>query len=197
MNTPTHMLINWTVAGPIARRIGKTRFPASAVLLGSVAPDLPLYGLVFGGVVWFGWYQQWPADQVAQHMFSTLFYEDPIWISLHNCLHSPTLLLILLGLVWWRVGRQQMADRWITWFLGSCLLHTLVDIPVHHDDGPLIFWPINWSYRYSSPLSYWDPKHYGIPVSIFEGLLALLLAVRLLIRRFWPPRVAPKEATQD
>lgn len=193
MNTPTHLLINWSVARPLAKWLGLKQYPLSAVLLGSIAPDLPLYGLVFSGAFWFGWVKQWPAKQVAQHMFDNLFFNDPIWISLHNLLHSPTFLgLAIMGVCWFCRAKQNdqaalsdesaasdkiepaKAGFWKSWlggFLASCLLHTAVDIPVHHDDGPLIFWPLQWSYRYMSPLSYWDPNHYGGTVMLFEAVL--------------------------
>lgn len=202
MNTPTHLLINWFCAEKLADRLPEKRFPLSAVLWGSVAPDLALYGLVIGGSIWFGWVKQWPAKRVATHMFGDLFFHDPVWIALHNSLHSPTFLLAAIGITWWyrrRVRRIDSAtesvqeakgpedgsgltNSWWMWFWGSCLLHTLVDIPVHHDDGPLVFWPIDWSYRFASPVSYWDQDHFGGIVMLLEGCLVLcLLCHRLLV----------------
>ena len=171
MNTPTHALINWTAA----KAIPGIRLPKSAVLLGSIAPDIPLYVLSISGALWFKYVAGWETTRIARHMFSELFYHDPIWISLHNMLHSPLVLVFALMLlqVYWR--GQAMLERWWPVFLLSCLLHTAVDIPVHHDDGPLIFWPLNWTYRFSSPLSYWDPRHYGREVMVFEGCLFLFL----------------------
>ena len=206
MNTPTHLLINWCCAEPLAGRLGVKRLPLSAVLWGSVAPDLALYVLVFSGMFWFGWVEGWPAGRVARHMFSELFFHDPIWISLHNVLHSPTVLIIALVINWWVCQRTpEEADQgtdlphsdsatpasfwnsWWTWFWLSCLLHTLVDIPVHHDDGPLVFWPLNWSFRYLSPISYWDPKHFGGTVLVVEVLIVLgLLAYRIFVWRSRP-----------
>ena len=175
MNTPTHALINWTAA-----QATKRKFPASAVLLGSIAPDLPLYGLTFGGILWFRWVKQWEWDAVGRHLFSHLFYHDPGWISLHNLLHSPVVLFTALFILRARMGTHRFLDSWSMWFFASCLLHTLVDIPVHHDDGPLILWPLNWSYRFESPLSYWDVNHFGREVMAFEAILAVTLSARLV-----------------
>ena len=36
-----------------------------------------------------------------------------------------------------------------------------MDIPVHHDDGPLVLFPLDWKTRIMSPVSYWDRAHYG------------------------------------
>ena len=84
---------------------------------------------------------------------------------------------------------------WITnkfwfWALVSAMIHALCDIPVHHDDGPLIFWPVNRTYRYYSPVSYWDPNYYGTPVMIVEHVLDAIILVWLVIlfcriRRPW------------
>jgi hypothetical protein len=40
-------------------------------------------------------------------------------------------------------------------------LHSFLDIFTHHDDGPLLLFPFDWSLRFTSPISYWDPEHYG------------------------------------
>jgi hypothetical protein len=176
VNTPTHLLINWTVA----KSIPEANAPSSAVLLGAVAPDLPLYALSIGGIAWFRFVKGMPADEVQRHVFGNLFYNDPIWITLHNVLHSPLVLVVVLVFLYQRLEPGAFAQSWWTWFFASCLLHTLVDIPVHHDDGPLVFWPLNWTYRFSSPVSYWDTAHYGIQMMITEATLAVILAGRLI-----------------
>ncbi|MEM7477351.1 MAG: metal-dependent hydrolase [Planctomycetota bacterium] len=177
MNTPTHVLINWTIA-----KASGGKFPASAVLLGALAPDIPLYFLSIGGGLWFRFVEGWEPGEIARHMFGTLFYEDPYWISLHNCLHSPLVLLGAIAVLHFAFGKTLFLKSWWTWFFGSCLLHTLVDIPVHHDDGPLVFWPLNWSYRFASPLSYWDLNHYAQIVMPFEAVLAIVLLANILLQ---------------
>ena len=180
MNTPTHVLINWTVA----KALRVESFPASAVLLGSVAPDLPLYGLSIGGALWFRNVEGMHPREVARHMFGHLFYHDPVWISLHNLLHSPLVVVLALISLFFALGKARFVVSWPGWFFGACLLHTMVDIAVHHDDGPLVFWPFHWSYRFSSPISYWDPAHHASIVFPSEVLLALGLAVRLIWIRY-------------
>lgn len=183
MNTPTHALINFTVA----KSLGVESFPATAVLIGSLAPDIPLYGLSIGGAAWFRWVEgrEWP--DIGRHMYGNLFYNDPIWIALHNLLHSPVVLITVLLTLFMMLSQADFLASWWTWFFGSCLLHTLVDIPVHHDDGPLVFWPLNSSYRFNSPFSYWDTAHHGMAVMTFEaGLFVVLVgwwAYRWLVTR--------------
>jgi len=174
------MLINWT----LAKSLPLKSFPKSAVLLGSIAPDIPLYFLAIGGAMWFNWVEKMKPGQVAHHMFKNLFYNDPIWMSLHNVLHSPTVLTAALLLLLVIYRRERILESWWTWFFSSCFLHTLVDIPVHHDDGPLVFWPLNWSYRYASPVSYWDTNHYGATMMMLELVLAVVLVLLLIWRRF-------------
>ena len=63
----------------------------------------------------------------------------------------------------------------------SALLHSLIDMACHRNDGHMHFWPLsNW--RFVSPVSYWDPAHYGTAFSLFEATLGLLMAVLLFFR---------------
>ena len=178
MNTPTHLVVNWSLA-----RASGQDYPLSAVLLGSVAPDIPLYLLSIGGGAYYTWVKGMPASDAANKIWGELYFNDPWWISLHNLLHSPLMLAALLGTLWLALGRADFLGSWWTWFLLSCLAHTLVDIPVHHNDGPLLLWPLNWSLRFNSPVSYWHPGYYGVPCMVFEGCLLVWLTWRLI----WPP----------
>ena len=183
MNTPTHLLLNWTVAKWAGGKwVGRDKVPGRAVLLGSIAPDVPLYLLSFGGIAWFRYVEGRESADIARHMYSNLFYNDVAWISLHNALHSPLLLVVVLALLLFRV-RGSAIRIWWAWFFASCLMHTLVDIPVHHDDGPLIFWPLNWTYRYSSSISYWDPHHHGPTVMLIEAIVVVALIANLAYQR--------------
>jgi hypothetical protein len=40
-----------------------------------------------------------------------------------------------------------------------------------------VFYPLNWYYRFPSPVSYWDRRHYGDIFRVFENTLdaAILL----------------------
>lgn len=184
MQTPTHALINWTIAPVVAKWVGCQQIPTSAVLIGAVAPDLALYALSFGGAAWFRWGEGRPWGDVMRHMYGNLFYNDPWWISFHNLLHSPLVLVVALLALYAYLGQAAFVHSWWVWFFGSCMLHTLVDIPVHHDDGPLVFWPLHWGFRFESPVSYWDPKHYGRIMVPFEIVLMTGLGINAVFRWF-------------
>jgi membrane-bound metal-dependent hydrolase YbcI (DUF457 family) len=121
-----------------------------------------------------------------RHVFGFLFYQHPVWIVLHNFLHAPLVILSLWGIAAVGAKRKVRGAHWFCWFFAACLLHSTVDVLTHNDDGPLLFFPLDWGYRFSSPVSYWDPDHYGRPFAIFEVLLDLGLAGFLLSRRAAP-----------
>ncbi|MEM9940468.1 MAG: metal-dependent hydrolase [Planctomycetota bacterium] len=180
MNTPSHWLMTISVG-----KIGpwKQNCPKWALGLGSIAPDIPLYFLSFGGIAYFGWWLGWDMKTVERHLFANLYYHDPAWISLHNILHSPTMIGLILLLIFPLQKTFPSACRWLKFFLFACLMHSLVDVVTHFDDGPVLFFPFNWNYRFSSPVSYWDPAHHGRIFMVFEVLLDLLLAFWLIYRR--------------
>lgn len=177
MNTPTHLLMT----AALRKGLPRFRMVPSAVLLGSVAPDIPLYLLSVGGLIYFQQFAGWTLSDSARHIFDTLYFHDPIWIGLHNLLHSPVSLLGLLAinsLLWSRApGRA----NWMRWFLLACLLHSLVDIVTHYDDGPLLLWPLDWRLRFYSPVSYWDHRHFGNEAARFELLLNFGLIAYLTV----------------
>jgi len=62
--------------------------------------------------------------------------------------------------------------RWAQLLTASACLHMLCDLPVHHDDGHRHFLPIsNW--RFESPVSYWDPEHFGLVFAALELTFAI------------------------
>ena len=178
MNTPTHFLMTAVLRKTLPERL---EIPRSAALLGSVAPDLPLFGLSFGGIWYFSQQPGWSRHDAARHVFGNLYFNDPLWIGLHNLFHSPLSLLLMLGTTWLIRERLPAFARWCHWFLLACLFHSAIDIPTHFDDGPLLFWPVDWTTRFQSPVSYWDPAHYGRPFFVFEVALVVALCVFLLV----------------
>lgn len=172
MNTPTHFLIT----AAIRKAAPGWNIPRGAVWLGSVAPDIPLYLLSIGGLLYYRYALGWELRDAARHIFDTLYFEDPVWISLHNVLHSPLSLALLLVAAEQLGKRSPAWGRWLRWFLLACLLHSAVDIVTHHDDGPVLLWPLIWEWRYRSPISYWDHRHFGTEVARFEFALVLALS---------------------
>ena len=182
MNTPSHWLMT-VAAGNWLRQARDWKIPRWALGLGSLAPDLPLYFLSFGGIAYYGYYLGWQGRDVARHLYQDLYYQDPFWIASHNFLHSPTnlLLLAIVTVLFERfVPKSRQVARWVYFFLSACLLHSLIDVVTHFDDGPVLFFPFDWSFRFSSPVSYWDPQHFGRQFMVFEAALDLFLTVYLV-----------------
>jgi membrane-bound metal-dependent hydrolase YbcI (DUF457 family) len=80
--------------------------------------------------------------------------------------------------------------HWLVWFALAAAFHTGVDILTHHHDGPLLLFPFDFSTRFASPISYWDPDHYGRIFTRFEIALDLLLAGYFLVG-WWRKRQQP------
>lgn len=157
MITTTHIVTNALIA---ARRKGGTSkaLESSAAkwfVFGGLAPDLGLYALTAGAAIYFPLTSDMSLQDAMQHAFGELFFNDPAWIAIHNSLHSPVVLMGLAAASYVAKKRNALA------FAAGALLHTAMDIPVHHDDGPLVFFPFNWDFRVQSPVSYYDTDHFG------------------------------------
>jgi hypothetical protein len=178
MRTLSHLLLTAGLGHQLRKRQVAVHQPA--FLLGSVLPDLPLTLLAAG-------------YKLVQHRrggnarsASTpdrfdigchdLFHSDPLWISSYNLLHAPLLITALLGA---GVQGERRGAGWggpLRWLALGLALHSAVDIPTHHDDGPLLLFPLNWRYRMRSPLSYWERAHGGRAVTAIEYGMDLLVA---------------------
>ena len=104
-----------------------------------------------------------------------MYWSEP-WQSIFSVFNSAPLYasLLLVALL--------TRLPWLAGLALAALLHLAFDFPFHHDDAHSHFWPVS-SWRFHSPLSYWDARHYGQLVAAFEILLALSL-IGLLWRRF-------------
>jgi hypothetical protein len=168
-------------------------FKSNVFLAGSILPDVPLILLTAvlivvdliqgrGGA---------GADQMSSvgYLFEVRFFEDP-WVKLvHNLFHGPLLVLAYLGVGYVAHRRGLPWGATLFWFALSCALHTAWDIPVHHDDGPLLLFPFDMNLRFESPISYWDPNYFGRTVTIIEHSLLLGGLVWLGVQR-WRERRA-------
>lgn len=191
----THALIAW--GGRPARLLG-TRSSRRAFVAGGLAPDLGLALMSAGAFVYYPLMRGRTMQDTFTLAYDDLFYSSPFWLAAHNVLHAPLVIVALYA-----VGRRT-ERRWspgLRAFAAGCALHTLMDIPVHHDDGPLLLFPIEWTVRFSSPLSYWDPAHGGdvlgpIDLGITVVGAAVLLVARVLSRRR-DRRPAPTRTSLD
>jgi hypothetical protein len=120
-----------------------------------------------------------PITNIHSFMFDNLFFNDPLWIISHNTLHAP--MLLALALVVTNIFRTTPFGNWHFWFFVACAFHTLLDIPTHSSDGPLLLFPFNWTIRFHSPVSYWEEAHYGKLFTVIEYGLELILVIYLLL----------------
>jgi hypothetical protein len=178
MQTYSHFL----ATAALRRAIPRLRqIPRRAVYLGSIAPDLPLLLLSIGSFFYYRTMLGWDGRLTFRYIYDILFFTDPFWIVSHNTLHAPVVLLAGLGMLWKIHGREKIYELGWFWFLASCLFHAFIDVFTHYDDGPLLFFPFDWQYRFFSPVSYWDRDHYGAIFSRFERILDVLLVLYLSI----------------
>ena len=161
MNTPAHIILSVAVfARP--QETGRTL----AAVAGAVAPDLSLYLMAGTSLFLLG--------MAPEYVFGTLYYSDA-WQRVFSIDNSIILWGIGFFLSWW-FGRRILIA-----FTASGLMHLMLDLPLHHDDGRPHFWPVsNWIFE--SPISYWDAAHHAGIVGSVETVLSLLLCVMLLYR---------------
>lgn len=185
MITTTHIVTN----GWLARRFPGRFASPLAFVVGGFAPDIGLLLMTAGAAVFFPLTQDMSVSESLTYAFDTLFFESRPWIAAANVLHSPVVVacLYLLATQTRRSSTPAAWQRRLASFAAGCALHIAVDIPVHHDDGPVVFWPLDWSYRLESPVSYWDPNHFGAIVAPIDLALTVIggttLAVSLWRRR--------------
>lgn len=180
-------------------------------ILGSFAPDILLYFVVLFSYLYYQLFTSMNTSEIFSLMFDTLYFTDSLWIFSYNVLHSPFIVIAALCFIYAMIKNNTLLYRsmnklkknekmdlnkvkvffpnvyLILFFFLGCLFHISFDIPVHFDDGPLLLYPINDELRYYSPISYWDPNHYGNEFMIFEmllllGLIGYLIKDKLLLK---------------
>ncbi len=174
MQTQSHFL----VAGFAGKQLQQRGIPVhhKAWLIGSVIPDIPLALLTMIGTLYYRWFKPTlPASEVHERLHFQAFFSDPWWIASHNFFHSLIIGVLLLGVGWWLWRNQKSWGMTLVWFALGTLIHTVIDIFTHHSDGPVFLFPLTWTYRFQSPISYWEPEYYGRQFGIFEMVLDSLL----------------------
>ena len=171
MQTYSHLLVT-ALAGDRLEKRG-IALNKRAFLFGAVLPDLPLIALT----LWFFVYhrliapQDYTNSQLFGEVYDAYFFRNPVWIIGHNFFHAPLILAVLIGVGYW--GAQRGA-RWgspLLWLATACLLHSVIDIFTHRNDGPLLLFPFDWQTRYMGPVSYWDPRYGARVFAPVEHLL--------------------------
>ena len=187
MITSTHAAINALVARqpPRVRLGGLVQGTAARwFVIGGLAPDVPGLALTIGSFIYYPVARSKSLDETFRLITEDLFFNSPLWIVAHNSLHAPLILVASFLGVSRFGGRLSQAARAV---IAGAGLHALLDVPVHHDDGPLLLFPLNWTFRFQSPVSYWDPAHFGQwirPVDLTVSIVGVLLLVRARARRW-------------
>ncbi len=166
MNTPTHLLISSALLARPGAEPGNKRRNV-AVIAGALIPDAAIF-------VMFFWTRLVEGASELE-VWSTLYWREP-WQSLVAVGNSLPLYAALLGLA---IASRRPA---VMAFAVSALLHLAFDFPFHHGDAHPHLWPFS-DWRFASPMSYWDPNHFGTVVSLAEAALAVFL-IAVLWRRF-------------
>jgi len=158
MKTPSHAIINLAI-------LGRTQHSELNLLIvtGGILPDIPIFLFYF----WAKYIARLPEATI----WSKAYYE-PFVQNIVALFHS----IPLAGIGWliaYYLGWPSVQILFV-----STILHSLGDLPVHNDDAHRHFFPFS-NYRFISPISYWDRKHYGSIVSLVEMLLVLLSTYRV------------------
>ena len=147
MNTPGHVAVNLALLGKKGRP--ELSLPA---ITGALVPDAPIYI--------FYLYQKLFTSITEHEMWSDAYFR-PHWQIIFDTFHSIPVALFA-AFVAYRMG----GTAWMIFFL-SMTLHSVLDFPLHGDDAHRHFFPLS-DYRFESPVSYWDPRRYGLIASIAE-----------------------------
>lgn len=160
MNTPAHALVNLLILDRRGR--SDNLLP---VAIGSVLPDVPI--VVFYAV-------QRLAGR-SEHAIWSTHYHDAGWQAVFDAFHA----LPLIALAW--IAGRLLGWHWLQWLAAGMALHAVFDLPLHHGDAHRHFFPLS-DWRFSSPVSYWDPAHYGRLASLAEAALSGFAVAWLWLR---------------
>lgn len=178
MQTPSHFLLT-AFGADWVKQHSSIDPHVTALLVGSVLPDIPFTLLTVLGEIYFLWFAALPgvgeaasAMQIMEYLHFDRFFTDPLWIVSHNTFHSLVINGLLMGIGWWFWRRR--GSQWshvLFWLATGMMIHTIIDVFTHSSDGPLIVFPLNWSYRFPSPVSYWEAENYGRLFILLEYLM--------------------------
>ncbi|GIX06464.1 MAG: hypothetical protein KatS3mg115_0867 [Candidatus Poribacteria bacterium] len=158
LHTPSHVLINLAVLGH--RKQWARNW---AVGVGGALPDAPIF--------LFFLVERFVRGASGRELWGARYF-DPAWQALFDLFHSFPI-WGALGWVAWRL-------RWrrIAWLVVGVLFHSFLDLLLHHDDGHRHLFPFS-DWRFLSPVSYWDPAHWGLIGSGIEWALVVAAGWRL------------------
>jgi hypothetical protein len=160
MYTVSHVIVGAALFG------GRGQKAAWIAAVASLLPDLPLVVVKIGATV----------KGVAPGFALMYLYWQNWWQIVMAIAHDFWLwgVLLLCGFML----RQSL----VMVFAGAGLLHCVIDFLCQREDGYMQFWPVS-RWIFMSPISYWDPAHFGTIFTVGEAVLVLVLAVTASGRR--------------
>lgn len=135
-----------------------------AAVLGAVLPDLAIFLFYLVEKLVYG-----VPDRI---IWGEAYFRPGPWQNFIDALHS--LPLAFLGMLFFRRVRNEALEV----LFASMMLHGFCDLALHHDDAHRHFFPFS-DFRWQSPVSYWDPRHYGMAAAGAEAVLVLLASACL------------------
>lgn len=185
MQTYSHVLVN-AAAGRGLQDGRPGRY--GAFVLGALLPDVPLLllsaGFLAARAAPLGGVR---VDALFGASYGALYFQHPVWVASHNLLHAPLVLIAMAAVGAWGVGTGRSWGGLLSALVAGAMLHALVDVVTHHGDGPLLLFPLEWSVRFESPVSYWNPGYGGGLFAAAEHALDLAI-LGWLGRRWWVGR---------
>jgi len=158
MNTPAHVVINLMALG----RKAEPRLQGF-IVTGALLPDIPMFLFYFVVKI----IQRVPEREI----WDTLYYQDG-WQTFFDTFNSVPLIAVGMLIAW------RLKARGAQLLFSSMAVHVALDLPLHHEDAHRHFFPLS-DWRFSSPVSYYDPAHYGHFVLPIEALLVAVCTVLL------------------
>ncbi|MEM9451791.1 MAG: hypothetical protein AAGA75_25135 [Cyanobacteria bacterium P01_E01_bin.6] len=136
-----------------------------AIVTGAILPDIPIFVFYFVEKI---------LRKTPERIIWSQVYFQENWQNFIDVFNSLPLMVLGLAISIW--GKSTVV---IALFI-SMMLHIAGDLPLHHDDAHRHFLPFsNW--RFISPVSYWDPRHYGNIVVPLEILAVIVSCVVLFL----------------
>ncbi len=177
IETYSHAFFTWALA---KHGLGAGRAAGIAGATGATLPDAPS---IAGTAYYIGpsFLREGWSSMDSGEVFDAIHVSGPFGatgVALHSAV--PPLALLLLY-VFLKLGIRDRR-RILLWFLLGWLGHTAADFLTHADNARPLFFPIS-DWMWTSPISYYNPLHYGGEFFLISHALILLTMAALLIRR--------------
>jgi len=145
----------------LGKRLERLKHLNTVIFTGAIFPDIPIFALF----LWYTLIKPTPQQEIWREL-----YFHPKWQTAFNISHSFPI-WVAVGCLFFLLRMPRGALFSLAAFLAAA-----EDFFVHHDDAHAHFFPFS-SYRFRSPVSYWDPAHYGNIASVLEVALVAAASV--------------------